>query len=352
MSLKMNNQAALRSINLMNIFLLSVHTCLLLFFALIGVHLMVFVNVGSVLFYIINFFIVKHEKITLCIFTTFLEIMIHMFLAVVSTGWDTGFQLYFIGCIAIVFYADYFSVRLGQHHIEGIGFSIISASLYLISLLITRFVGSVYQLVDTLAFVGMVLNSIVVFAFITMFLRMLTKLAAYYEEELGKQATHDKLTGMVNRYYLVDQLDKIYSEQDMSSYWVAILDIDDFKKINDKYGHLCGDFVLKSVAEIIKDNCGDRTVCRWGGEEFVIVGSDSGLDVKGRRPENVILDSIRRDVAIKDFVYDENTTVNMTVTIGAARYREGQTVDEWVNVADERLYRGKKTGKNKVVDAE
>ena len=157
---------------------------------------------------------------------------------------------------------------------------------------------------------------------------------------------------MVNRHYLVDQLDAINAERKMANYWIAILDIDDFKKINDRYGHLCGDFVLRSLAEIIKKNCGDRTVCRWGGEEFVIVGDDSGKDERGRRLESVLLDNIRRDVAIKDFLYDESTTVNMTVTIGTARYREGQTVDEWINMADARLYRGKKSGKNKVVDSD
>ena len=351
MNFHVDNKTAATSLNFLNAFLACAHAFMLIFFAIMGVTLMVFVNIGSVLFYIIGFALLKNKKITVYIYGTFWEIMIHMFLAVISTGWDIGFQLYFIACIAIVFYADYFAVKLGQRHIKGISFSVISAILYLTSLVITTFVGSIYHVVDTMAFVGLVLNSLAVFSFVAVFFGVLTKLSSFYEEELGRQATHDKLTGMVNRHYLVAQLDKIYSEQDMSSYWIAILDIDNFKKINDKYGHLCGDFVLKSVAEIIMKNSGERIACRWGGEEFVVVGSDKGLDEKGRRPENVLLDGIRRDVAIKDFVYDENTTVNLTVTIGLARYQEGQSIDEWVNVADERLYHGKQTGKNKVVDA-
>ena len=352
MNLRQNNLTAQRSLKILNIFLLTVHSCLLIFFLVIGVRLMAYVNVFSVLFYVFSFFTLKKKKIIVYIFTTFMEMMIHMFLAVLSTGWDMGFQLYFIGCIAIAFYADYFSVRLGQRHIKGSGFGVVSAILYLSSLMITRFIGSVYSLGEGLEFTGLILNSMVVFVFVTLFFGMLTSRAAYYEEELARQATHDKLTGMVNRHFLVEQLEEIYAKHDMASSWIAILDIDNFKGINDKYGHLCGDFVLRTVSELIKQICGDRTVCRWGGEEFVIVGSDSASDETGGRTESVILEEIRRSVAIKDFVYDEKITINLTVTIGVARYQEGQSVDEWVNVADARLYKGKQTGKNKVVETD
>ena len=352
MNLRQNNQTAQRSLILMNIFLLTIHASLLVFFAAIGVGLMAFVNVFSVLFYTLSFFILSKNKITVYIFATFLEIMLHMFLAVISTGWNMGFQLYFIACVAIVYYADYFSVRMGQRHIKGIGFSIVSGALYLTSLLVTRLMGSLYNLGEALELTGLVLNSVAVFGFVTVFFGMQTRLAAFYEEELGRQATHDKLTGMVNRHFLVEQLEEIYAKHDMASSWIAILDIDNFKGINDKYGHLCGDFVLRTMSELIKQICGDRTVCRWGGEEFVIVGSDSASDENGRQTEGAILEDIRRTVAIKDFVYDEKTTINLTVTIGVARYQEGQSVDEWVNVADARLYKGKQTGKNKVVETD
>lgn len=351
MSLRQNNMTALRALNILNGSLLVSHICLLLIFAGTGIELMVYMNVFSVLFYAISFYELKKERITFYIFTAFMEIIIHMFLAVISTGWNTGFQLYFIACIAAVFYANYFSARLGQRRVRGIGFSVVSGVLYLASLFITRFAGSIYHLDERLELIGLTLNSVMVFVFVTFFFGMLTKVASFYEEELGRQATHDKLTGMVNRHFLVEQLEKIYAKQDMSSYWIAILDIDDFKGVNDKYGHLCGDFVLKTIAEMTKEICGQRTVCRWGGEEFLIVGSDINPDEKGRKPEIAILEEIRQSVAAKGFAYNENTTVNLTVTIGTARYQEGQTVDDWVNVADARLYIGKQTGKNKVVES-
>lgn len=346
------DETALRSLKLLNIFLLSVHASLLVFFAVLGVRLMAYFNVVSVSYYISAFFLLKFDKSIMYTFFTFVEMMIHMLLAVICTGWGAGFQLYFIGCALIVFYADYFSVRLGKRSTKGGVYCAISAALYLISLMVTRQNEAIYDLSEGLALMCLIVNSLVIFLFAGVFFGMLVNRAAYFEKQLGYQATHDKLTGMVNRRYLVDQLDKIYAEQDMSSYWIAILDIDDFKGINDKFGHLCGDFVLKSMAEMIKEICGDRTVCRWGGEEFLIVGSDGEPDQTGRRVESLLLERIRHDIAAKDFVYDDKTTINMTVTIGTAHYQEGQTVDAWINVADSRLYYGKQTGKNKVVETD
>lgn len=347
-----NDKAAFRSLNLLNIFLLSVHAFMLIFFTVMGIRLMAYVNVASVSYYIAGFLILKSDRSTIYIFFTYVEMMIHMFLAVISTGWDAGFQLFFIGCSLIVFFADYFSVRLGKRHIQGSIYCAVSAVLYLASLLITRRIGAIYDLSEGLTLLCLVICSVVIFVFVAIFFGMLVDLAAYHEKQLGDQATHDKLTGMVNRHYLVNQLDKIYAEQDMSSYWIAILDIDDFKGINDRHGHLCGDFVLKSLAEMLKELCGEQTVCRWGGEEFVIVGSDRDPEEKDGQTSDVLLEKIRRDVAARDFVYDDKTVVNTTVTVGVAHYREGQTVDEWISIADSGLYRGKQTGKNKVVETD
>ena len=346
MDIYVNDITAKRSLVIVNSFLLVLHTCMLIFFACAGIRLMAYVNVFSVSFYALGFLLLKQEKTLLYMFVTFVEIMAHMFLAVVSVGWGFGFQLYFIGCLAIVFYVDYFSTRLGQYHFKGIVFSVVSALLYIAGLLVTRYREPLYPTDPRLEFAGLVINSVMVFTAVTLFFSILTMLATYYEEKLSYQATHDNLTGMVNRRYLVEHLESVYASQDMSRYWLAILDIDDFKGINDKYGHLCGDFALRSMAEKLREICGELTVCRWGGEEFVIVGPDDG----SRRPED-ILEEIRSSVACKDFEYDCSTTVNMTVTIGLACYREGQTLDEWINLADRRLYRGKQSGKNQVVCA-
>lgn len=351
MNTDQDNKTARRMLYIMNAFLLLIHTGLLVVFTVLHVTLMSRVNIVSVSCYLLSFLLIKKERITEYMVVAFVEIAVHSFLAVISTGWDFGFQLYFIGCIAVVFFSDYFSVHTGSRRIKGFGLSLVGSLLYIISLLFVRFYGSLYEMDEGVAFIGTIFNSFVALTFVTLIFALLTNAASFYEAELARQATHDKLTGMVNRHYLVEYLGNIYAFSEMKRRWLAILDIDDFKGVNDKYGHLCGDFVLRTVAEMVKEICGDFVVCRWGGEEFLIVGADPEEDAKGEGVEAALLENIRKSIEEKGFAYNDDTVIHLTVTIGAARYQSGQTVDEWINVADRRLYDGKHTGKNKVVGA-
>lgn len=338
-----DKEVARKSLYFLNIFLLGVHIIFFLFFAIIQAKIMTVLNIFSILSYVMCSFLIKKHKANAQILVTFIEIMVHMFLAVVCLGAASGFQLYFIGCVAIVFYADYFSVRLVNRHIGGVVMSICSGVLYFISLNVARG-GSIYPIGEGLSNVLMTVNSTVVFIVCIFFYSMLTGIANYYEEELSRQANHDKLTGLVNRFYLLDYLQQVYDSGKMKDYWLAIVDIDDFKMINDQFGHNCGDFVLKSMTSIIVSCCGDLTACRWGGEEFVMVGEMSG----GQEAEAAVLETVRRTVAEREFVYDGNR-IKLTITIGAAPYLENHTIDEWISAADEKLYIGKHSGKNQLV---
>lgn len=343
-----NNEIAMHSLKFLNLFLLCVHACFLIFFLTAGISLMTVTNVLSLLFYIAGFWILKKERIAGYIAAAFAEIMLHMFLAILSLGWDYGFQLYFVGCIAVVFYADYFSAKLGKRYFNGVVFNVISGGLYFATLFIVRKWGALYEINDNVALLSLVLNSLIVFLFVSVFYRMLTKIAIFCEEELVKQANYDKLTGLANRYCLIDQLQKIYEKGGMSDYWLAILDIDNFKQVNDVYGHNGGDYVLRSVAELIQENCGNLMTCRWGGEEFVLVGRAEACNAASVQTEFVVLEKIRQTVARGHFEY-EGKRISLTVTIGVSRYRIEQSIDEWINVADKKLYQGKRNGKNQVI---
>jgi len=335
---------AMRSIYVMNGFLLTVHACLFLFFAVLDVKVMIYVNIGSILLYAADFLALRSGKMTSYILTTYFEIMIHMFLAVLCLGWDCGFQLYFIGSIAIVYYADYFSVRLGNTHIQGMVLSIGCSILYFVSFALTRSLQPFYVIDERIMNAGQVINALVVLIFCTLFFRMLAHSALYYEVELSQQANYDKLTGLANRRKLLDYLEEEYGEKRLSDQWVAIMDIDDFKKVNDVYGHNCGDFVLQTIAGIISRYSGSFKTCRWGGEEFLVEGK---CTTEGK-PDYRLLESIRREVEQHQFIY-EKQNIHLTITIGVAKYEEGMSLDEWVDTADKKLYIGKKSGKNRMV---
>ena len=335
-----------RYLYLLNTFILLVHISLLCFFTLTRVTAMACVNVCSVLCYLICYPLIRRERIPEYILTAFLEILIHAFLAVLCLGFGSYFQFYFIGSISIILFAQYFSVHLRIKLIRGIQWSLFCTALFFISLFIDRYSEPFYQLSERIAFGMVVFNSIVTFSFLILFFGMLTKIASTNEIELARQATHDNLTGLMNRHYMTQYMNELSKIDNLEDYWLAIIDIDDFKAINDRYGHLCGDYVLRTVADILVKRCGDRIVCRWGGEEFLVVSTHPEHD------EGILLEDIRRNIEAERFVYDAIKTLRLTVTIGASHHQKGQSLDDWLNLADKRLYEGKQTGKNRIIGVE
>jgi len=154
---------------------------------------------------------------------------------------------------------------------------------------------------------------------------------------------HDALTGLFNRYGLNAEIDKAAKSGHNTGHAFAIADIDDFKKVNDTYGHMNGDVVLKTVGGIIKYILGDNGyACRWGGEEFSIVFFNEVL-------AESICKQINKAVSEHEFDFD-GKKVHVTISIGVV-ITEGERLPSESNVitqADENLYISKTTGKNKI----
>ena len=144
-------------------------------------------------------------------------------------------------------------------------------------------------------------------------------------------------------------LDRITHEATKEGEALSILmvDIDFFKKFNDKYGHLVGDQVLKLVAKTLRENVKGRdSVARWGGEEFAIL-------LPQTRMEDAIKvgDYLRRLVASKKIMRKPQNEELGTITLsmGATLYLPGEPIDDFVNRADQALYRAKQEGRNRVL---
>ena len=346
-----NVETAKRSLYLMNSFVLLVHVCLLFVFTALHVTVMAYVNIASVICYCLCYLLIRGGRVRGYIVTAFVEILLHTILAVLCVGCDLEFQLYFIGIIAIALFSEYFAVHIDTEPINGIALSIVSSIMFIASVVIDRYHTPYYLLGDDVVFKCRLFNVILALVFVVTFFSMFTKIASRFEHDLARQATHDNLTGLINRHYLTRYMNELAETQDLENSWIAILDIDDFKDVNDTYGHLCGDFVLRSISDMIQRRCGNRIVCRWGGEEFMIVGVGTEGGSSAGNP-SVLLEDIRRNIAAEEFVYGDKIRLHLTVTIGMAHCQKGQPLDAWVSAADKRLYHGKQTGKNKVVGAE
>lgn len=156
----------------------------------------------------------------------------------------------------------------------------------------------------------------------------------------------DPLTGLFNRRHFESNLDREYSraKRYKNELSFAIIDIDFFKKINDTYGHSCGDYVLKEVAYIISNTFRiSDMVFRYGGEEFVVILTETPL-------ENSIipLERLRKAVEASKFVFNKQE-IKVTVSIGASSINEEVTnAWEMFDLADKALYFAKENGRNQV----
>jgi diguanylate cyclase (GGDEF)-like protein len=162
-------------------------------------------------------------------------------------------------------------------------------------------------------------------------------------EELEHLSTSDALTGLHNRRYLTQRLSQELgrSFRYKASFAILMVDVDEFKKYNDAYGHPAGDEVLKKVAAILLHST--RTVdctSRYGGEEFAVLltntAGESAVEIAER---------IRARVASQEF-----SGRKITVSIGIAEFPEhGQSAEAVISSADEALYAAKRAGRNKVI---
>ena len=162
---------------------------------------------------------------------------------------------------------------------------------------------------------------------------------------LESVSSKDPLTGLFNRRsmdkYLITALEQ--SKGDGLVFSVILGDIDDFKRVNDTYGHNIGDQVLMQVAKTISENASEGCrVCRWGGEEILIF-----------IPENEtvtyeVAEKIRQSIEQIRVPFSTDY-VSVTMTFGIAEYSPGLPFNKLVSIADNRLYYGKRHGKNQVV---
>lgn len=168
-----------------------------------------------------------------------------------------------------------------------------------------------------------------------------------YQDNLTNAAYIDELTQVFNRNYISQAFEAEFKRAKAlhMSLPVIIFDIDNFKKINDTFGHDAGDFVLRELTKIIRESgLRERDLLgRWGGEEFILLITNSQLDVGVEAA-----DRIRRVVAGHKFVYN-GKLIPVTISLGVSNIsKEHTAATDLYKEADQALYHSKKTGKNKV----
>ena len=167
-------------------------------------------------------------------------------------------------------------------------------------------------------------------------------------EQMSELVREDQLTGSLNRRGLDDVFEReiARSERRKAPLCIAMLDLDDFKKLNDTYGHSAGDEALIHLVRVIKDTLRTMDViARFGGEEFMIVLPDTGMEDAMQTVTRV-----QRELTKRIFMHN-NERLLITFSAGVALRAEGEDQVSMVKRADEALYKAKRAGKNRVVAA-
>jgi diguanylate cyclase (GGDEF)-like protein len=165
-----------------------------------------------------------------------------------------------------------------------------------------------------------------------------------------RQALVDGLTGLANRRRSEAALDEeiVRASRLGGELTLAILDIDHFKEVNDRYGHAAGDVVLKELALVLNQSLREiDTAGRWGGEEFALVlpGTDTAGGTR-------LCERIRQTLATRQIAVENGMVISITASFGVAGFQRAGTRERLLTAADEALYRAKRGGRNRVERAD
>ncbi|MDP1757512.1 MAG: GGDEF domain-containing protein, partial [Pseudohongiella sp.] len=170
-----------------------------------------------------------------------------------------------------------------------------------------------------------------------------------YQRKLEDMATKDRLTGVANRHLFEMIFEHLTRNMQRYPRPVSIIsvDIDYFKMVNDNFGHQAGDLVLREVCQLIIKHIRDSdTICRWGGEEFVLLLDYCQIDEAVLRAREI-------QAAIQNLAVPfGKSRIKVTLSMGIADYRSGEALDVLMARADTALYKAKKAGRNCIVCAD
>lgn len=282
------------------------------------------------------------------------EILFHSIFVSILVGWDWGFMIYTIALVPVGYYMSLTIPKMRQELAIPICSTLLIFLCFVVTKTICGYITPIHSDLASTAFVNFYycFNTAITFFMLLFFsilfsveLKQMQNQLIKEKENLNIIASHDPLTQLLNRRSMEAHLSNVFdiAQKTGVPFSLIIGDIDDFKKVNDTYGHSAGDQVLIEVSKIIRSQLrSEDFACRWGGEEILLlIHSDEEVGV-------YIAERIRQVIQKTPIIADENA-IYITMTFGVSSYNSGCNVEKIIHLADQKLYDGKKHGKNQVV---
>ena len=327
-----------------------VHALLFVIFMVSEVMPLVTYNLISVVVYIACFFLCKTRHILGVYACIILEVTVYSVVSTYYVGLRCGTYFFLFSIIPIIIY-------FGSHLFKGKERRGVAFMLFLdfvtFAVLYVCFADlpPVYP-ISPLARTILVIFSAFAMVFAVMFYNAIYIYSSENEvtslemknRKLSADAQEDALTSLLNRRGFLPVVEALMKDSKHNHFCVAFCDLDNFKKVNDTFGHDAGDEVLKHVTLLIKREMQGCEICRWGGEEIVILMKDYEFEEAKSR-----LEKLRECVETEPTVFFSKQ-IPITVTIGLAVNKEKfKAPEDIIKVADARMYYGKQNGKNVLV---
>ncbi|SFP42857.1 diguanylate cyclase (GGDEF) domain-containing protein [Butyrivibrio proteoclasticus] len=301
---------------------------------------MIYINLVSIGIYLIEYYFNATGHTIIMVWLAHFEIYFQIVLATYFMGYKCGFWLWLFPCVFSVvtpyFMPLYSKVQSFSANILVFIYIATFIALYGFhenGYLSTRFLAS-----DSISAFLFYTNALIAFSVLIIYNTIYSVNIKQNAKQLNIMANTDYLTGLYNRQHI----QKVLYEDNYKN--IAIMDVDHFKNINDKYGHLLGDHVLTEIAKMISSR---TEICagRWGGEEFLLANKDLNYE-DFCHTISIICDEISDQV----FSY-EGVDIKVTSSFGTATYTKDMTPYDLLKEADTRLYSAKQHGRNTVISA-
>ncbi|GAB2558902.1 GGDEF domain-containing protein [Rhodanobacter koreensis] len=312
----------------------------LVFFLAVGSPLLAWLNLISISMYGAAYVLLTRRRNLPAIILIWTEVTVHAVIGTLLVGWDSGFHYYLLMFIpAIVVSGGWRNV------IAPLLFLFLA---YLGLHVAAHFVGALAPLNGTALLLLNLFNVSIFFAMASYTARFYYDLVRKTERKLRELATKDALTGLSNRRHLLDlaQQEIARARRSIEEVSLILVDIDDFKLINDGHGHDAGDQVLVHASQLFRGICrAQDTVARWGGEEFLFLLPATGQDAVREFAERV------RVTIAETRLEHAGESIRFSLSLGVATLAGSESLDDAISRADSALYRSKTEGRNRVTAA-
>lgn len=301
----------------------------------------------SAIIWLVTVFINRNGDQRLAFFIALIDSMLFSSLATVTFGWESGFYFLLIEIDLLIFINS--DLRKNSKFLLGAILSI-----FLILLFFVSRISSPFQPIDwksqNIIFSINLAQGLIALGMLGYFFELSATKAEkeiiLANQRLLNMANTDPVTNLINRRIMMNKIEAEKEKVDKGGkpFSVIMVDIDNFKQINDEYGHDGGDFVLVSLAEKISISLRKTDlVSRWGGDEFLLLLPETDL-----LNSQAVAEKVRERIVRSPFIYRE-LDIPVTVTFGVGLCDVNVGVGSCIRKADQALYRGKQAGKNQVV---